>query len=153
MSLRIEHATPDHAALVADNLRPEDAREWDVLTSRFPGLEKSPLAGMLWGLEHGEAWYAYGACGVPVGIFGCARHRGYGAPWLMSTPAIARYGLSAVRIGRRMLARWRREFPVLMNAAHTGNTGALAYIQRLGFIECGTQHGCVVFGIRGVDHV
>lgn len=130
MTLRFVPVTEEH--LVSFSLRPADATE--VLLSR-PDASPSVVVRESVALSI-EACAAVDGDEV-VALFGLAeapQHLAY--PWMLSAPSVGRHGVQALRVGRAIVAWWKRrtQGKLLCNYVHRENTSAIRYIQRLGAV-------------------
>ncbi|MDR0239101.1 MAG: hypothetical protein LBI88_02580 [Deltaproteobacteria bacterium] len=128
--LRIRPATRADALAIAPLIRPEDLEEWIALAPmhQSPGI----LHSLIHGIDHGEAWYAE-ENGMPVAIGGLAEHDGIAAPWLMATPAVARHGREALRLGRSALRAWKERGLQPANVVSAKHVSAVRYIRACGY--------------------
>lgn len=133
----VEPATQEHCHAVAANLRPEDALEWAMYAKAFGVQHGTVYSAMCSGLDRGPALYVAGRNGEPLGVFGCvgcgSYGSNYGSPWLLATPAIARYPLATVKLARWAVRQWLSCWALLCNMVHKHHKAAIAYVLAAGF--------------------
>lgn len=76
--------------------------------------------------------------GRPAAVFGIAPLGSVldprGAPWLLGTDDVPTQPRALVRLARVYTAEMLSAFPHLVNAVHTRNTAACAWLARVGFV-------------------
>ena len=130
MTLHFVPTTPDLVSRFA--MRPADALE--VSLAR-PDASPKTVASESVAMSI-EACAAVAGDEV-VALFGLAeapQHLAY--PWMLSASSVSRHGVQALRVGRSIVAWWKRrtQGKLLCNYVHRENTSAIRYIQRLGAV-------------------
>jgi hypothetical protein len=131
MSLRIVEATEAHLVELAQRLRPFDRREVQALGFEDPlvGIKES-AARSVWvraALDEGGRVAAVWGVGALTDPPGC------GAPWLLSTPTLARHRRAFLRGSPGEIGAMKEQFSALVGFVDARYAGALRWIGWLGF--------------------
>jgi len=119
-----------NALWIADNLRPEDARELETATGLsaqeavFRSLASSSYAYM-------SAWN-----GTPHSLFGVAQDPqvpNAGIVWMVGTREIERSPIATYKEAKKFLPVLHKEFPLLWNRVDNRNTLHIKWLKALGF--------------------
>lgn len=131
---------------VARNLRAADVAEIEAahgrgvdvgsVVSRAVALSDAPMA----------AWSG----GEPLALLGCAPCgtilAGYGAPWLLGTPACARHPRVFVGAGRTFVSGWLSHYGRLCNYVDARNVESVRWLRAIGFdVEAPEPFGALGF--------
>lgn len=112
-----------------DNMRREDRDEL-VASVGFP------YATVVWnGLRDATRAWTMLIGGEVAAVFGVSPRpeHGFGAPWLLGTTLLYRYGGRLVRFGPCYVDQMLTLYPALANHVDARNTRSIAWLRRLGF--------------------
>lgn len=128
MTFKIVETQPSHLSALANNLRPDDAREienggWGVRQGIWRSYRSATMRKTV--LIDGEVAAVYGVGGVVLS--------GIGTPWLLTTAAVERYPLGSTLLARQELAAMLTMYPVLRNVVDASYHRAVRILQLLGF--------------------
>lgn len=144
--VRLEVATPAHAAQLAPLMRQADADE------ALAAGGYTPMAALLASLEASEVAYAAFAGGELLGLCGVAPLEGYeDAPravvWALTSTAVERHRRAFWRLSRLLVAVFRDVYHGGLTAyVDARHTAALRWLRRLGF----TVNPAAPFGPEGL---
>lgn len=122
-------ATLDHARLLAQSLRLEDARECLAISSQpFKSLWRS------WRASPQLRKTAF-VDGEIAAMWGCGGEwLGYeGLPWLLTAPPVEHIPLKFLRECRAGIAEMLEMYPVLRNYVHADYVRSIRFLELLGF--------------------
>lgn len=132
-SVRFERASADAVAWVAGHLRDADAEEM----AAAHGKQVDHLAVLRASVAASDGALAAWAGDEPLAILGCARCgtmvAGFGAPWLLGTPASAKHPRVFVAAGRRFAAQWLAQYGRLVNYVDARNASSVRWLRAIGF--------------------
>ena len=137
-------AEEGHIRPIAENMREADRLE--VLYAEGA----SPRVALKGSLERSRwAWTGIDEEG-PVCMFGVGGRTPLsltGIPWFLSTDRIDLWTVSMFREARKILRDWLREYDLLENHVHSGNTKSVAWLKRMKFTidHAPVVHNGVVF--------
>lgn len=92
------------------------------------GRDRDPLAAMLYGLSHGDAWVALDPHGAPLGVYGWTRHGAIWSLWRDMTRAesIAVLKHTPLWVAQMVQASGH---PFLFNFVSASNSAALGWLE------------------------
>lgn len=121
-------AAPNHCALLAANLRKDDADEIRAFgESRIRGVSRAFRSGIMC-----RTAFVDGEIAAMWGLGGNLLSN-VGHPWLLTTPAAARSPFLYVRVGKAQLADMLALRPVLYDYVAAKYTRAISFLRLLGF--------------------
>lgn len=132
--IAIRPATANDAAVLAQDLRPQDALE--ILAMHGPDVDITEairhsiaVSRYAWTAHIGERLAMIG------GVADCGSLLGgnIGSPWLLGSSVMFRRPGALTRTGRRYVAFMQTVYPELQNLIDSRNTVSIAWLQRLGF--------------------
>lgn len=131
--VRFAPASQDAAERVAQRLRPSDVDEIQAAH----GLGADVGAVVMASVELSDAPMAAWAGDEPIALLGCAPCGtllgGFGAPWLLGTPACAGFPRVFVGAGRTFVAGWLRRHGRLSNHVDARNLDSVRWLRAIGF--------------------
>lgn len=105
-------------------------------------MGRSPKAALRISLATSlHAMTALNEDGKPVAMFGvCSGSlvEGNGVPWFLGTDEVLKCGRDLLTIGRKMIAWWHEDFPLMENLVSSENAPAIRLLKRWG-AEIGTE--------------
>lgn len=129
MRYEIVPATLDHAAELAETMRPADVAEIEALGFTPASVLRHSLAASvepLTGLADGRV-----VCMFGTGSTGLLSRTGF--PWLLGSDLVATHARTFLRLNRAWVARQRAQFNSLTNIVDARNTEAIRWLEWLGF--------------------
>lgn len=130
MKTEIVQATPEHAAIIAANVRPEDRDElWATSYS-------TPEQAMVKGIEYSDASYTGMIDGEPVCMWGVVPDGlifNSGVPWMVGSTALDKHSIRFLRQCRKPLMEILDRYDRLENHVDARNVRSVQWLKFMGF--------------------
>lgn len=126
---KIVPAEPEHVEALVNRIRRADLDE-------LASCGVDPMTALLMSLALSTEAFTWMHGTEVVAVFGVApdpEHVGVGCPWMIGTDRIRREARFVIEESRALIDRFNRQYPLLENYIHPGNTASKRWLQWCGF--------------------